>query len=84
MVDNAGKQNTQGAAEIGSELTDVINLIHGASNVKEIILDIKEKILGLVGAERILATGAITVNRSAIATSALTIMSINKVALKIK
>jgi cytochrome c-type biogenesis protein CcmE len=30
----------------------------------------------VVGAERILATGAITVNRSAIATSALTIMNI--------
>jgi type II secretory ATPase GspE/PulE/Tfp pilus assembly ATPase PilB-like protein len=53
MVDNAGKQNAQGAAEVGSELTEVINLIHGASNVKEIILDVKEKILDLAGAERI-------------------------------
>ena len=53
MAMTAEDKNVQQVLHYKEQLTEIINLIHGAANVKEIIVDLKVKILELLDAERI-------------------------------
>ncbi|HPR63920.1 MAG TPA: GspE/PulE family protein [Thermoanaerobaculia bacterium] len=49
----AQANEVQSLLQFKESLTEIINQIHGAQNIKEIIVDLKTRILDLLGAERI-------------------------------
>lgn len=53
MAMTASDTDVQQILQFKEKLTEIINLVHGAANVKEIILDLKSGIMDLLDAERI-------------------------------